>query len=190
MGFPAGSDSEESASNAGDLDSIPGWGRSPEGGHGNLLQYSCLENPPWIEEPGTLQSIGSQRVGRDWATKHTAVAQWFSVVVVVVVTMEVSQSDEQISVGNHTAYRSPGDCSTRGGAPCPLRGSWRPPVPASLHLLPESTSPFWARMASVSLSPITIRVSLSGYLHLKPSTELSLDCNSWHVVPLPFPSQI
>ena len=34
--------------NAGDireLDSIPGLGRSPGGGHGNPLQYSCLENP-------------------------------------------------------------------------------------------------------------------------------------------------
>ena len=33
--------------NAGDIKdkgSIPGWGRSPEGGHSNLLQYSCLEN--------------------------------------------------------------------------------------------------------------------------------------------------
>ena len=29
----------------GDLDSIPGLGRSPGGGHGNPLQYSCLENP-------------------------------------------------------------------------------------------------------------------------------------------------
>ena len=28
-----------------DPDSIPGWGRSPGGGHGNPLQYSCLENP-------------------------------------------------------------------------------------------------------------------------------------------------
>ena len=27
-----------------DVGSIPGSGRSPEGGHGNLLQYSCLEN--------------------------------------------------------------------------------------------------------------------------------------------------
>ena len=27
-----------------DLDLIPGWGRSPGGGHGYLLQYSCLEN--------------------------------------------------------------------------------------------------------------------------------------------------
>ena len=28
-----------------DVGSIPGLGRSPGGGHGNLLQYSCLENP-------------------------------------------------------------------------------------------------------------------------------------------------
>ena len=36
---------KESADNAGDLGSIPGLGRSPEGGKGKLLQYSCLENP-------------------------------------------------------------------------------------------------------------------------------------------------
>ena len=39
-----------------DVDSIPGSGRSPGGGHGTPLQYSCLENP-WPEEPGGLQSI-------------------------------------------------------------------------------------------------------------------------------------
>ena len=33
------------AGGTGDLGSIPGWGRSPGGGHGNPLQYSCLENP-------------------------------------------------------------------------------------------------------------------------------------------------
>jgi len=43
--FLAGSDSKESACNVGDLGSVPGLGRSPEGGHGNPLQYSCLENP-------------------------------------------------------------------------------------------------------------------------------------------------
>ena len=43
--FPGGSDGKESACNAGDLGSIPGLGRFPGGGHGNLLQYSCLENP-------------------------------------------------------------------------------------------------------------------------------------------------
>ena len=28
-----------------DVGLIPEWGRSPGGGHGNSLQYSCLENP-------------------------------------------------------------------------------------------------------------------------------------------------
>ena len=45
MGFPGGSDSKESACNAGDSSSIPGLGRSPGEGNGNPLQYSCLDNP-------------------------------------------------------------------------------------------------------------------------------------------------
>ena len=44
-GFPGGSDSKESACNAGELGSIPGLGGSPGEGNGNPLQYSCLENP-------------------------------------------------------------------------------------------------------------------------------------------------
>ena len=36
---------------------IPGSGRSPGGGHGNPLQYSCLENP-WTEEPGGYSPWG------------------------------------------------------------------------------------------------------------------------------------
>ena len=44
-GFPGGSVSKESACNAEDLGSIPGLRRSLGGGHGNPLQYSCLENP-------------------------------------------------------------------------------------------------------------------------------------------------
>ena len=44
-GFPAGSESKEFTCNAGDPGSIPGLGRSPGEGNGNLLQYSCLENP-------------------------------------------------------------------------------------------------------------------------------------------------
>ena len=77
-----------------DAGSIPGSGRSPGGGRSNPLQDSSLENPhgqrslvgcsprgrkwqptlvflpgesPWTEEPGGLQSMESQRVGRDWA---------------------------------------------------------------------------------------------------------------------------
>ena len=41
--FPGGSDGKVSAYNAGDLGSVPGWGRSPGEGNGNPLQYSCLE---------------------------------------------------------------------------------------------------------------------------------------------------
>ena len=44
FGFPAGLDCKESACNAGDPGLIPGSGRSPGEGHGNPLQYSCLEN--------------------------------------------------------------------------------------------------------------------------------------------------
>ena len=47
-GFPGGANSKEPVCNAGnirDAGSIPGLGRHPGGGNGNLLQYSCLENP-------------------------------------------------------------------------------------------------------------------------------------------------
>ena len=60
FGLPQWLDGKESAFNAGDVGSIPGWGRSPGGGHGNPLQYSCLEIP-WTEEPGGLQSRGLQK---------------------------------------------------------------------------------------------------------------------------------
>ena len=71
MGFPGGSvvkNPPASAGDAGDSSSVLESGGSPAGGNGNSLQYSCLENP-WAEEPGGLQSTGSQRVGNDGA--HT-----------------------------------------------------------------------------------------------------------------------
>ena len=68
-GFPGGSDGKESACDAGDSDSIPESGRSPGEGNGNPLQYSCLENP-MAEEPGGLQSMGSQSTGRDWVANN------------------------------------------------------------------------------------------------------------------------
>ena len=47
-----------------DAVSIPGSGRYPREGNGDLLQYFCWRIP-WTEEPGRLQSIGLQRVGHD-----------------------------------------------------------------------------------------------------------------------------
>ena len=51
MGFPGGSDGEESTCNAGDLVSIPRLGRIPGAEHGNPFQYSCLENPHGQRSP-------------------------------------------------------------------------------------------------------------------------------------------
>ena len=64
LGFPGGSDGKESACSAGDLGLIPELGRSSGEGHGNPLQYSCLENPL---DRGTwgLQFMGLQRVRHD-----------------------------------------------------------------------------------------------------------------------------
>ena len=59
MRFPGGTSGEEPACNArnlGDVGSIPGWGRSPGGGHSNPLWYPCLEN--------TIDR------GASWATVH------------------------------------------------------------------------------------------------------------------------
>ena len=68
LGFPGGLDNKESACNVGNLGSSPGSGRSPAGGHGNPLQYSCWENSMDRGAWG-LQSIRSQS---DWVTNtHT-----------------------------------------------------------------------------------------------------------------------
>ena len=64
LGFPADSDGKEFAYTAGNLGLIPGLGRAPGGGHGNPLQYSCLENPqgqrslvgysPWVHKKSDM----------------------------------------------------------------------------------------------------------------------------------------
>ena len=70
MGLPGGSDGEEYACSVGDLSLIPGLGKSPGGGLGNPLQYSCLENPhgqrslvgysPWsLKGLGTTEQLST-----------------------------------------------------------------------------------------------------------------------------------
>ena len=64
MGFPGGSVVKNLPANAEEVGSIPGSGRSPGEGNGNLLRYFCLRNPldrgAW-----RAQSIGLQRVEHD-----------------------------------------------------------------------------------------------------------------------------
>ena len=97
--FPGSSAGKESTCNAGDLSSIAGSRSSPGEGISSPLQYSWASLPaiqetwvgkipwrrawqptpvflpgesPWTEEPGRLQSMGSQRVGYNWVTKYRA----------------------------------------------------------------------------------------------------------------------
>ena len=58
------------AGDTADTGSVPGSGRSPEEGNDNPPQYSWLENMPWTDEPGELQSRCLKRVGHDWATQQ------------------------------------------------------------------------------------------------------------------------
>ena len=68
--------SKESSCNAGDVEdssSIPGSGRSPRGGNGKLLQYSCLENPmdrgAW---QATVHRVARSRIQlSDWVHTHS-----------------------------------------------------------------------------------------------------------------------
>ena len=64
--FPGGSDGKASAYNVGDLDSIPGSGRSPGEGNGNITPVILpgKSHGQWVV-PGRLQSVGSQRVRHD-----------------------------------------------------------------------------------------------------------------------------
>ena len=67
--FPCGSDCKQSSCNSGDLVLIPGSEWSPRESNGYLLQYTRLENSK--EEPGRLQSMGSQRIRHVWAINTT-----------------------------------------------------------------------------------------------------------------------
>jgi len=69
LGFPGGTVIMSPPANTGDTSSTSGSGRYPGVGNNNPLEYSCLENS-MAEEPGGLQSMGSQRVRHDWVTEH------------------------------------------------------------------------------------------------------------------------
>ena len=64
LGFLGGSAVKNPPATQEPQETYLGSGRSPGRGHGNLLQYSCLENP-MDKEPGRLQSMGLQRAGQD-----------------------------------------------------------------------------------------------------------------------------
>ena len=70
MGFPGSLAGEVSTCSVADLGLIPGLGRCPGGGHGNSLQYSCLENPH-----GQRSLAGYS----PWGRKESDTTEWLSI---------------------------------------------------------------------------------------------------------------
>ena len=72
LGFPGGSDGKESTCNLETWVRSLGWEDSLKKGSATHSRNLAWRIPawriPWTEEPGRLQSMGSQRVGHNWAT--------------------------------------------------------------------------------------------------------------------------
>ena len=63
MGFPGGASGKEPTCKFNRYKIVPGLGRCPRGGHGNPLQFSCLENPI---DRGAWRAI-AHGVPKSWA---------------------------------------------------------------------------------------------------------------------------
>ena len=74
FGFSGGSDSKKSAYSVGDLGLVPGLERSPGGGHGNPVQYCCLEN---------THGQGSLAGYSPWGCKESDVTERLSTVTMI-----------------------------------------------------------------------------------------------------------
>ena len=89
MGLPQWLSGKESTCHAGDGGSIPGSGRSPGGGYGNPLQYSCLGNPmdreawwatvhgliqiqTWLSMQARTHGLGEEEMGQTFWDQKTA----------------------------------------------------------------------------------------------------------------------
>ena len=89
IGFPSGSAGKETACNGGDMDLIPGLGRSCGGENSNPLQYSCLKNPM---DRGTWQTTVQRVVGSN-AIQHTHIKQ-------ILTDIKGESESSTIKVGN------------------------------------------------------------------------------------------
>ena len=97
VSFPGSSDGKESTCNAGDWGSIPGSGRSPGGGHGNLLQYSCLENR---HGQRSLEGYGQ------WGRKESDVTEQLSIAHISLSRYHLLKSHFTNSLQCHPCHKS------------------------------------------------------------------------------------
>ena len=111
-GLPRWLRGQESACNAGDVGLIPGSGRSPGEGNGNPLQYTCMGN--LMDRGIWLQSLGLQRVGRDFMTEHSPTHREENRSVVVMVEGGVEKVTWGIFGGGdrHNILNFGGSCKT------------------------------------------------------------------------------
>ena len=108
-GFPGGSLGKELACNAGDAGLIPESGWSPGGGHGNPLQYSCLENP--VDR------------GAWWATVHSVTKSQTRLKRLSTHTKENGATEDAMvgwhhQLNGHESEQTPGDSGGQGSLAC------------------------------------------------------------------------
>ena len=108
--------------NAGDAGLIPGSGRSPGGGSGNPLQYSCLKNPMDRGVWWAAQFMGWQRVRHDCATEH---AKHFLIQDVTYPSYQASEETRQVFIVKEGRQ---------------VESSYQPPSPP-YHLVPCRSQP-------------------------------------------------
>ena len=111
MDFSGGS---ETTWNVGDLGSIPGLGRSPGGGHGNPLQYCCLENPhgqksllgytPWGHaEFATTEQLSTHihHLSNNYISYLSALSRFFKKTILKFIQNEKSQQITKYNLKYH-----------------------------------------------------------------------------------------
>ena len=152
--FPGHSEVKASASNAGDLDSIPGSGRSPGEGNGNPLQYSCLEKP--------LDRGAGQATVHGVAKSRTRLSEFTFTVTKQRLTREKETS--LLTCTSHIYLGFPGGSNSiesvcKAGVPDSIPGSGRSPREGNGNPLqypclenPMNREAWWATILGVSRS--------------------------------------
>ena len=156
------------AGDARDVTSILGSGRSPEGGNGNPLQYSCLENS--MERAAWRATVHGVTKSRTWLSMHAAhIGVWLLYNVVLTSTVQHSESASSVqSISRVWLFATPMDYSTPG-------------LPVH-HQLPEFTQTHvhWVRDAIQSSHPLSFPSSPA--FNLSQHQDLYKWVNSSHQV--------
>ena len=159
MGFPDSSVVKESSCSVGDLGSIPGLGRSRGVGHGNPLQYSCLENPHGQRSLAGCSLWGCKESDTtEWLSTSTDISDGFSRALMEAKVPEdtVRGSWEKILANESWLLQAPWlwncVCVITTASLIPLTCL---PLPFTLSLPPYSTSSGWP-LTSVSVTTIPI----------------------------------